>query len=325
MKTHARIAMILLATFAFTATGISLIAQDDEKSEPKKVRRVRLPKFKEKEFENIFFDDVFSQLQGERTLGTRIVDNGGTGGNPADGGSPTQSATFDWSKLITSTTLEDEIKSLKLKVDTTVNTPSQFQGGGYGKARLHFSMVAALFGIIAEYDTEDVRWKKEAVLSRDLFAKVAANCKVGSQQAFNEAKLRKADLGDLVGGNGIQGQINDKDFSWGNVVDRAPLMQRLEISVEEVLAPFTADASEFEANIDEVLHEAELVAALSELLCKEGLEDAGDDFYEGFAKQMRDAAREIADAVKLNNHESASKAVGTIRQSCSECHENYRA
>ena len=73
MKTHARIAMILLATFAFTATGISLIAQDDEKSEPKKLRRVRLPKFKDKEFENIFFDDVFSQLQGERTLGLSLI------------------------------------------------------------------------------------------------------------------------------------------------------------------------------------------------------------------------------------------------------------
>ena len=325
MKTHTRIAMILIATLALTATGISLVAQDNEKSEAKKVRRVRLPKFKEQDFENIFFDDVFSQLQGERILGTRVVNNGGTDVSPTDEGSPTQSATFDWSKLITSTTLEDEIKSLKLKVDTTVNTPSQFQGGGYGKARLHFSMVAALFGIIAEYDQEDVRWKEDAVLSRDLFAKVAANCKVGSQQAFNEAKLRKADLGDLVGGNGIQGQITDVDFSWGNVVDRAPLMQRLEMSVDEILAPYTSDASEFEANIDEVLHEAELVAALSELLCKEGLEDAGDDFYEGFAKQMRDAAREIADAVKLNNQDAASKAVGAIRQSCSECHENYRA
>ena len=324
MNINLRIIVILFCTTVFAVSGLSLIAQDTEKNEPKRVRRAKLPKFEDKQFDNVFFKDVFSQLQGERTLGTRVVDNG-SGGSPTDGGSPTAAATYAWSKLITATTIEDEIKSLKLKVDTTVNTPSQFQGGGYGKARLHFSILAALFGIIAEYDEEDVRWKEDAVLSRDLFAKGAANCKVGSQQAFNEAKLRKADLGDLVGGNGIQGQVNDMDFSWGNVVDRSPLMQRLELSVDEILAPYTADQAEFESNIDEVLHEAELVAAISELLCKDGIEDAGDDFYEGFAKQMRDAAREIADAVKLNNQEAASKAVGTIRQACSECHENYRA
>ena len=55
------------------------------------------------------------------------------------------------------------------------------------------------------------------------------------------------------------------------------------------------------------------------------MEDAGDDSYDGFANRMKEAAREIVEALKLDSHEQAQQAVGEIRKACSECHENYRA
>ena len=75
----------------------------------------------------------------------------------------------------------------------------------------------------------------------------------------------------------------------------------------------------------EVLHEAEIVAIMSELLTKPEMEDGDDEDYAGYANKMRDAAREIVEGVKLNDYERARKAIGAVDQACTECHELYRA
>ena len=72
------------------------------------------------------------------------------------------------------------------------------------------------------------------------------------------------------------------------------------------------------------MHDAEIVAFLSEILVKEGMEDADDEDYASYAERMKKASRDIVDAVKLSNHEAARKAVGEISKACTECHEGYR-
>ena len=63
-----------------------------------------------------------------------------------------------------------------------------------------FSVLAALFAVAAEYDG-DVRWKDAAAALRDVFARAGHNCKVGTDQTFQEATQRKQDLADLISGN----------------------------------------------------------------------------------------------------------------------------
>ena len=61
------------------------------------------------------------------------------------------------------------------------------------------------------------------------------------------------------------------------------------------------------------------------MLIKPEMEDGEDEDYMNFSKRMKTAAREIVDAVKLNDAERAGKAVGEISKACTECHEYYRA
>src|SRR5205823_10891788 len=105
-----------------------------------------------------------------------------------------------WSGLISAATIEDAIKSLKQQVDKEVTTLSDFKGKGHKLARRDYSLLAMLFGIAAEYEG-DVRWKKDAAVARDAFARSAANFKVATDQAFNEAKARKEELTELVSGS----------------------------------------------------------------------------------------------------------------------------
>lgn len=310
---------LALGAVCLCLLNLVVLAQD-KKGQAKK--RANPPKFGS-EVSRIFFDDVFSKLQGERPAnpGATVVAAAPAGGSPNGESGGTS---FAWSKMISSTTIEDEIKSIKLNVDKSVTTPSEFSGRGHKKVRRDFSILAALFAIIGEYD-DDVRWKKMGPVARDIFARTARNTKAGGNtNTYNESKQRKADLQDLIGGASLQGEAEQVDADWSSVCDRGPLMQRLESGFEVKLSGWISNETEFKANPDGVLHEAEIVAALSEVLIKEGMDDWDDDEYSGFAKRMKQAAIEMSSAVKLNNYDQARKASGEIKKACTECHEFYR-
>jgi cytochrome c556 len=312
----------VLATFAWAQTKA-----------PKTVRRAQPPKF-DKPNSNFFADAFKEGLAGERpaTLGqpgtaiARNVPGGNTNVVPSAPANTGGVEGSGWAAIISASTLEDIVKSMKLQVDTGVTTPSDFAGKGYKAARRDFSVLAMTFGIIGEYDG-DVRWKKDAPVARDAFKQTAANAKVGTTGVFNEAKKRKEELQDLVGGsNPFEGKSADaKIANWKEVCDRSPLMQHLENVWEPRLKPALSDKGQFNANLEKVTQDAEVFAAIAAVLAKEGMEDADTEEYKALCLKLQKAAREIADACKSKNFDQASKAATEIGKSCTECHENYRA
>lgn len=306
------------------ATAATL-AQDRGKAPAK---RVAPPKFNPSEVSQVFFPDVFSKLQGERPASptANAAASPAATATVAPGSAPAASAggAGGWSKLISSGTIEDEIKAIKLEVDKNVSTPSDFAGRGHKIIRREFSVLAMLFAVIAEYDG-DVRFKKDAAAARDLFARTANNTKAGGNtNVFSEAKLRKTDLDDLLSGSSLTAQAAGEAPEWGTIIDRSPLMQRLEAIYQERLSKALASKDEFTKQNETVLHDAELVAVMAAVLTKPGMSDADDETYAGFANNMKAAAGEIADAVKLNNYDQARAAAGKIDKACSQCHEGYR-
>jgi len=288
-------------------------------------QRVKFPEFKDEgRIKSIFFSKALEKLVGARQINTAPLAGGGDTGVGGSESTTGAGMTGKWAELISAPTIEDEVKAIKLAVDKGVDKPSQFSGGGYQNARYQFSVAAAMFGIIAEFDG-DVRWKPQSQGIRDVFARTAGNCKVGSTQAYNEAKLRKADLQDLLGGATVDAKTNAEEFNWSRIVDRAPLMQRLEVALDERLSPMTSNAGEFKSNQETILHEAEIVAAISHIITRPQMEDSDDEDYAGYANKMKTGALDLLDAVKLNDADRAASAVGVMTQSCTECHELYRS
>jgi cytochrome c556 len=310
------------------AVPLALWAQ----TKSKVVKRAQPPKFDKVEG---FYNDAFAEgLVGERPANlsqavavaaansaTSVSSSpAGVGSAPAVG-----LAGSGWAALISAATIEDEVKALKLSVDQGVTTPSDFAGKGHKATRRDLSMLAMLFGIAGEYDG-DVRWKKDAPAARDAFGRTAANAKVGTAQVFQEAKVRKEELQDLVGGgNPFSGKEAETKATWKEVCNRAPLMQHLESIWEPRLKPLLTDGSKFTANAAKVQHDAEIIAAMGAVLSKEGMADADSDEYKAFCAKLRDGAKAIIDGVKTKNFDSAAQGSATISKACTECHENYRS
>ena len=289
-------------------------------------RRAPPPSFSESDLEGVFFQNLADAVDTDRPSlqsirgASSVAPVTAATGSPADG--KAGEVADAWSKTVSPPSIEDEVKRLKLHFDSVVTTPGAFNGGGYIKARVDLTALAMLFAVITEHGG-DVRWKKDAPAARDLLARTAFNCKAGSTQVYNEAKVRKADLQDLVSGAGLSTREGEPDHDWSMIVDRSPLMQYGESLIESLEDASRNDAS-VKSSTDQIRREAEMLSVFGEVLIKEGMDEADEEDYVTMTRSMVEAARETLKALDRGNPADVSKNVALIRQRCDTCHNEYR-
>ncbi|MDZ4780986.1 MAG: cytochrome c [Planctomycetia bacterium] len=267
-----------------------------------------------------FFENAAEQLGPEPVASMTSPSSSGT----SDSTSETPSAGgFAWSKLIAADNVESEVKSLAKLLDAAVKSPNEFKGGGFKTSRREFTSLAAMFGIIAEYDG-DVRWQKQGAALRDAFGRAGKNSKVGTDATYAEAKRRAEELAELIRGTNAPVEAGTAENNWSETADRAPLMERLEIARAERLKPWTGAKNDFTAHREEIIHEASLVAALAEVIKHPGYDFAEDESYLQYVTNLQTAAIEATAAAQQNDFPAAQAAISALGQSCDQCHGDYR-
>jgi hypothetical protein len=311
----------------FTFAGGTIAATQVQERKSKKVTRVKRPKFSEKEWDGIYFRNLFKEgLVGPRpaqlTPGTASTPKNpsGFGSDVAD--PVVAESNSKWSGLVSASTIEDEVKAIQKRLAMEVTTPVKFKSE-YAKAHQSFSILSMLFGIVREYDSE-VRWKRFAEDAQISFERAAANSRVGTIQAYESCKRRKGDLEEMVrGGNFNAAEKPPEILDWSAVVDRSPIMKRLKES-KELLKQLSANEREFSGGTEKILHESELIAAMGYALMMENMNDADDDGYLDLAKSMIDAASQTKNACLNQDYDAAATAINLIDQSCNNCHDEWK-
>ncbi len=301
-------------------------------AQTKATKRAPPPKFDAKKVEQIFFADARKELKGPRPSGGATV-NTTANTNSSSANNVTADPTtkvettggpLAWSKLISAETLVDEIKSYQPLLAEKVKTPGIFKSSNQD-ARRYFSVLATMFAITAQYDGE-VRWKSQAAAAREIFAKAGYNAKAGDDRTFNESKQRTEDLAGMLRGESIQPPANiepNPDFA-KQVAGRAMLMRRLEEAFDKRLKGWTGNPDEFNKNLNAVRHEAEIVAALSQVILHTSYVDSDSEDYQGYASSMQKGALAIVEATRQKNAEQARAAAGQISKACTSCHGDFR-
>jgi hypothetical protein len=229
-----------------------------------------------------------------------------------------------WSAVIAASTLEDEVKAQVQPLAAAVQSPTTFKGGGYNAARENLSVLAVLFGVIDQYDGS-VRWKKESGGLRELFGRAGYNCTVGTDNSFNEAKIRSQDLTDLIRGGSLEPREAKGDLIWHDIARRPPLMKRMERSLRERLGPWTASKGDFAKNRNAVVHEAELLLVLSRVIKTDGYEYADDSSYRQYVDTLEQQCHEIIAAAKDGDLPRAQSATSQMNKTCDACHADFRS
>jgi len=310
---------------AVAVAGLVLVALGTEpaagqsRSRPSESRRSRPPAGAwDKVTAETFLPDAFSTLDGPRpSFQPSPV------GPPADGATNSPAAAVRWSALVSPDTLTDEVKDAKASLDDVCRNAGTFKGGGFDAARASFGALAVAFGVIDAYDG-DVRWKKNAAVARDLFARAGLTCVAGTDDAYAEAKARLEDLAAMFDGRAPAATADrSADFRWSEAASRPTLMVRLEQAFD-AMRPTVASAADFERKRGDLLHAAEIVAVLGEIIQQPDFADHDDDTYRGYSSAMRDAAGAARAACERKDYDAARAAVGRIEKACADCHGDYR-
>lgn len=292
-------------------------------------RRAAAPTFSGDAFRGTFFQSTEEAIRGQRPLLGQSIEAApraavaAAASKPTAGGDTGSGKASGFTSLISPASLEDEIKRVRLMFDSSVTTPGAFKSGEFQTARLHLTTLASLFAVIVEHQGE-VRWKKDAAAARDLFARSAANCKSGSPQVYNETKLRKSDLEDIVSGGGLSARQAESENDWSMIADRVPLMIYAESLLEGPLKSGSRNAETVKSEGDSLRRSAELMAVVGQILRTEGMVDADDDDYKSLCAEFIEASRSVSLALDQGDAAAVGKAVGAISQSCAKCHESYR-
>jgi hypothetical protein len=301
-------------TFAAPRLGLGA------KPKPKKAQRARAPKWDLRVLE-VFFADARKEIPSVQPTVPADAPTTPESTDPMDT-DPMEVVAEAWSKLISPAVLEDEIKALVPKLTASVENSRGFKGGGYKDARQQFTLAAALFGTIAQYDGE-VRWKEQSAPMRDHLGAAGKNCKVGTDLSYRQAKRCAEDLADLVRGGSPELPQAEPSQDWAAVADRAPLMVRME-TAQGQLGLFTSSKGEFDGNLDRVQHESQLLGVMARMLREGKYEFAEDEAYLDYARQLEDHCQKLIESVQLKQFDAAQEATSGIYKSCNNCHGDYR-
>lgn len=307
-------------SYSWLVLALVLASVSDAQTPPRRPQRAAPPRFEANEFSGVFFPDPVAQLQGSPTAKPAVATAVNNDSAEEMDAAPMAGADA-WKPLIAGATIEDLVKESKSRLDGMITTPAKFAGGAYAECRKEFTLLASLMAIVSQYPDE-VRWKTSAPYARTIFARLAANCKVGTQPVYNEAKLRQQDLQELLKGSRLNGTA--ENLVWREVADRKPVMQLLEWSLRKNVAPSASSEDSFGKSKEDLAKYAELIAAFGYILQQEGMPDADDENYTDVTKAMVAASKDVLKAVKTNDAELARTAVSRIDQSCNKCHETYK-
>ncbi len=285
-------------------------------------KEAKRPEFSE-ELRSVFFPDARLEL-GPGEPGRKPAEKPEPTSAPSSD-SPKESTGQGWSEFVSGEVLEDEVKSYVTTVAQNTRSLNAFKSGGYQEIRDSYSVLAILFGVIAQFD-DDVRWKRQAAGMRAALARAGFNCKVATDASFNESRLRGEDLATLVRGGSPE--LPDSpvvvEEGWASVADLSPLMKRMEQSQRGRLDVWTANSNEFERNTDDLFHEANLLRLLAEVIHDPSFEYAEDELYIEYVDAMRKHCDELIEAIGQSQFEAAQSAVSGINQQCDNCHGDFR-
>lgn len=321
-------AMILFC-LVFLISRIAVASLTLPQDDTKKKKRVRRPPVKKDDsiyFKNVFKDALVGKrpepaVGGGNAQSKMTKSSGGGAKQPAE--IPSDGTGLGWSKIISAELLQAEIKKQANLLSQNVTSPGKFKGGGNRDVRQITTMIALVFGVIAEYDGE-VKYKEFAAGARDAYAQCAQSATTTSTQAFNQAKIRKEDIQRILSGAAYEPPVKpSEDFEWSSVADVSEMMKRLGVAYREKIKPWVGSESSYKSNIDDLMQEAAMVAVIGEVIQKESMDNADNDDYKEFAAKLKNGALMILNSKGSMDLEMATRGASMIDQSCVECHGEY--
>lgn len=235
-------------------------------------------------------------------------------------------AQVEWAKFLGPKVIEKEVERIVAASEDPLKNVKFFMARGVKEATVQQAMLSTLFHI-SHTHSGNVKWKDKALGARDMAMEGLMGAYVfGDEDGYELCKQTIEVASKLAAGE--QAEVpegDDGEKSWAD--ELAPLtavMRRMEDAHFNKLYKWTANGNEFEANKQDIAHEAAILATLGQIILDKSYALASEGDFRKFASTLRDNSLTVVEAVKENNFDKASAAVRDNNLQCSACHQAYR-
>lgn len=243
----------------------------------------------------------------------------------AQSGADAAGSRVDWSKLVPVETIKNEVALESTLLKDATKNPGFFKSSGAKSAETHFSMMAAMFHMGTRYGAETPWDKQNLTALRDLTADAYQKAVFADDDAYAAAQQSLKEVDNWLTSGKTAAEPAGNDPAWSDeVLPFYAIMRRMETAQRTKLQPWTASQNDFVAKKDEIIHEANVLAALAQIMMDESYPLAGEGDYQNWAKTFRDNALGIAEATKAGDFEKASDFYRDNNVQCDSCHGVYR-
>jgi hypothetical protein len=266
------------------------------------------------EVKSVFFDDARKALSGAPPTAASNA------AITKPDGSIERSDDANWRELITAEALESAVKMGINRVASLVKQPARFRAGLHNDCRRELTLVGTLLDVIGAYPGE-VRWTTAAPQIAQECLRAAEACSSGTEAGLEQVNATLMLLAEL-----LRGPVSIDDPPSGELLapELAPLMQSMEYITDNELAEGLSKQSQFRKQAIAVAEKAQLLAVLSQVICREEYGYADDETYQGHADKLREAAGDLREAATVEDFVKSVQAATAIQQACADCHAGYR-
>ena len=230
-------------------------------------------------------------------------------------------AATDWAALLPAPLLAEEVQRIHARL-----SPKLTRLADYNTSFLEFpkyaAELAALAGIAALH-SENLAWKPQARVIRDLAGQMVADKLVRGNKSYEQVKLPFDKLAAALDGKtaGLPEAEPGDDFS--TAADFGGLMQRFKTG-EDNLRLSGGNEAGFKQNTAELVRETRVLAALAQVIARDDYGYGSDMQFRKYADNMTAAATTAATAAQAGDFSTFDLSMSTMSQSCTACHGEYR-
>ncbi len=285
--------------------------------------RTDVPDWSKIDTSEIFFEDVFRDAFDGQWPPELLADPESPIATESVVAASRSKRQFAWSRAVSDELLIDEIKRINIELNRNTRTKSSFDRYGSDQARANLTILAVIFRVISEWDGE-IRFQADSrQISRFLTDEIR---QMTAANSFEIARTVSAQLSDMVAGNHFAAVQHPEPAreDWQRYVDRSELMIRLESAIETNVDGGLQSAASMKAQQHDLCREVNLATALFGAMCRPGALDAEDWRYVEYCKSAARQTIHLRSAIAGNRLEEARHSLENLRQSCVDCHDQFR-
>ncbi len=311
--------LVAMCSGALVGSCSDVMAQRADRAE----RRTPRPDWAQRDTTDVFFADVLHEALAGQWPRTDKVDEAQAATSPNLQTTNPPVGSFVWFKAVDGDLLVDEIKRVALVLKKA--TRSQATWDQYGSHQLQTDLVttALLFRIISEWQG-NIRFQSDALTVSRLLTQAAGHGSHAPKSALASARTVSGYLQDLVNGNRIAADNSQQPSDGYAQLDRSRLMARLELAIETNVESGLQSTSSMSSKQPELCREANLATAIFGALCRDGCTDADQPAYVAYCKSSARYTVILRRAVSEHRYDDACQALMQLRQSCNNCHAEFR-